>query len=142
MIFSVFQKKNEKRRRLSSVIIVRNVTRYLKMMTKKHLFNSVAWKLFERQLFLILAQLGWGGFRKTRPGVQGMFGSWKLELKWKYFLKKKKKCNVAIRIEYRISCIAIRIVSQSYCIVATLLMFFLRSNSRMSGQGNVLEKWQ
>ena len=43
-----------------------------------------------------------GGFWKTRPGVQGMFGSWKLELKWKYFLKKKKKmqCSNTYRISH------------------------------------------
>ena len=69
MIFSVFQiKKMKKRRRFSSVIIVRNVTWYLKMMTKKHWFNPVAWKLFERQLFLILAQLGGGILKNSTCG--------------------------------------------------------------------------
>ena len=122
--FFSFSEKNAKRR-LSSVIIVKNVTRYLKMMTKKHWFNPVAWKLFERQLFLILAQLMGGGILEN--STWGPRNVWKLEVgtKMKMFFKKEKNiCNIAIRIEYRIACIAIRIVSQSYCIVTTLLSYF------------------
>ena len=42
-----------------------------------------------------------------------------------FFQKEKNICNIAIRIEYRIACIAIRIVSQSYCIVTTLLSLLM-----------------
>ena len=88
-----------------------------------------------------------GGFQKTRPGVQGMFGSWKLELKWKYFLKKKKKmqCSNTYRISHFLYRNTYRIAIILYRGNPTHVFFTFKNadtNSRLSGQGNVLEKCQ